>query len=304
MAACVSGVLTMSSVVDSLSDGNDGALAPSSAGAGCGGGGSSLDTVGIKGGHGSGSVTLSSGGAIVKVNRPGQAPPAGGGKRGKVRGMSAASRRRLQELLISLELAGVAATVKRAKRGRAFLITLTYAELPERDRVKDDLKAWRKRLEYHLPPFSAIWVLELQARGVPHFHVLIIFDEVVEWRRIARVARVSWVEITGARVVDVQTVYDEDGGGGRLMRYLSKYLTKGWKSDDEWGRVWGVWNKDKLPIAESVVIELARAGMVALLRLLRRWRRDSAFLSSRTIQTGGGLVWCRPYGFAQLLAGV
>lgn len=290
----------MSSVGDSLSDCNNdvqqGPPLRAAAGGVAGGGASRLDTVGISG---EGSIEVLPQGAIARVKRPGAAGRLGSGKRGEVRGMSAASRRRLQELLLAVDVGAVAAPVKRARWSKAFLVTLTHEFLPERLVVKAQLKAWRKRLEYYLPPFSAIWVLEMQDRGVPHFHVLVIFEHLVSWAVMAKVCRKSWVEITGAKVVDVQSVY---GDGPKLTRYLAKYLTKGWQSDEAWGRVWGVWNKHRLPLSAAAIVVLSRAGMVAFLRLLRRWRRDSKFLRRRTIQTGGAVIFCRPHQVMQLVA--
>lgn len=298
----------MSSLVDvcdgcnPFSDIGEGATGPAPR-AVAGGEAPSLDN-GDKSGRSpvAGVVKFMPGGMKVSVRKPGGSMPVGG-KRGIVKGFSRQSRARLIELVMALALSAVAAPGKGARVGRAFWITLTYADMPgDRGAIKAQLRAFRHRLERSgLPAFGAVWKLELQARGVPHYHLIVVFESEVKWRDVADFVRVAWYELTGAKVVDVQTVY---GDTGRLMRYLSKYMGKVWSSDEAWGRVWGVWNEDKLPWGDTASLEFSKVQLVAFLRLLRRWGRSSVFLRKRTLHTGGGLVFGEPGRLAVLLRGV
>jgi hypothetical protein len=263
----------------------------------------SLDTVCISGRSRvactGGVVDVLPGGAIVRVLRPGR----GGLRsvpRGQVRGFSAAARRRMVERLMAVDFVAVAADGRRSQGGRAFLITLTYPELVSPEVCKADLKAFRKRLGRSAGPFGAVWKLELQKRGVPHYHLAVFFPQLVAWSGVAAVVRSAWRDITGARVVDVQTIHCPGGDSVRLMRYLAKYLGKSWDSQSAWGRVWGVWHPDLIPFVDAVSVPLTRSEVVVFLRYLRRWGRFSPFISSRTISTGGGCAFARP-SFYQLL---
>lgn len=95
----------------------------------------------------------------------------GGGKRGVVRGMSAASRRRMMQRC---------ATVRGLDDGS--FLHLTYPDDFPADwgRWKRDLKVFLQRVQYHFPQVAGIWRLELQIRKsgenvglpAPHYHLL------------------------------------------------------------------------------------------------------------------------------------
>lgn len=204
----------------------------------------------------------------------------GGGLRKEITEFSRQSRRRMQQLLNSIDQARALVPI---------LITLTYHnEWPEDPKAwKDHLEAFRKRLERRYGKFSALWRLEYQRRGAPHFHLLCFF-----WTHQGRKGLLPflqdevggmWWEVTG------RTSQEHLQAGTRCEMprswkganvYLSKYMTKlealkpGAKSP---GRFWGVWRKDLLPIVyETFVVPFS-----ASIRFRRAVRRYSGIKARR-----------------------
>jgi hypothetical protein len=162
------------------------------------------------------------------------------------------------------------------------LITLTYHnDWPEDPaRWKDHLDAFRKRLERRYGKFSALWRLEYQRRGAPHFHLLCFF-----WTHQGRKGLLPflrddvgplWWDVTG------RTSQEHLRAGTRCelphswkgaQVYLSKYMTKLEKlipGQKPPGRFWGVWRKDLLPILhETFVVPFAAA--IRARRIMRRY---------------------------------
>lgn len=233
--------------------------------------------------------------------------PVGGvpGLRGPCKGFSARSRRRMMERQIAVDWAQVAESGKKARSGRGFLVTLTYGDAPaDRERLKADLQAWKKRMLREFGLFGGYWKLELQKRGVPHYHVALFFKEKETWNRVRTEARKAWVEITGAKVVDCQTIYAKNGDYGRLMRYLAKYLGKPWESDKEWGRVWGVWVPAAIPLGEEYIAELTWNDYIEFCRRVRRWGSGSPYLEHVNISKLGLLIYGAQGRMVQLLRGL
>jgi hypothetical protein len=213
-------------------------------------------------------------------------------KRGKVCGLSAGSRRRLQRRL---------ASINRDVAGLPLFVTLTYpGEWSDDGRVwKRDLKAWWKRLRRRWPGASAVWRLEFQRRGAPHYHLLLFGVPSLPVKWLAR----SWYEVVGSgderhllAGTQVQRVKSWRG----VAAYASKYMAKvggGPAVALDVGRVWGVLGGEHLPVL--VVDVLTTFGeFFKLRRVLRRylarrgvclpdrseWQGRSAFLSWATGQ--------------------
>jgi hypothetical protein len=76
------------------------------------------------------------------------------------------------------------------------MITLTYPKdyQSQGRRVKNNLNDYLKYLKYLYPFCGYFWVLEFQARGAPHFHVLV--NRVIDNRYRALLA-LRWAEIVG-----------------------------------------------------------------------------------------------------------
>lgn len=220
-----------------------------------------------------------------------------GGIRGTIKGFSRASRRRMMGRLMCLDWRGVAAADKHAHQGRAMFITLTYPAdwSPDWRSWKAHLQAFRKRLERRFALQGAVWKLELQKRGAPHFHVLVVFAGVESVHVVRRWCSRAWFEVVGGADpahfragTNVQVVY---GKSGRLMRYLAKYLGKAWAAEGlELGRVWGVWGK--LPTGGHVGVAFrTRGAWVEFCRRLRRWGKKSRYVSALTVNWSGFHVY-------------
>jgi hypothetical protein len=210
------------------------------------------------------SVTYSCGGSRIQISIPtGQAPDSTS-KRGEITGFTAKSRRRLLDLLNRTHSDAI-----------PLFVTLTYpASWPERP------AEWKRHLDVFAKSLarvgrgrlSAVWKLEPQRRGAPHFHLLV-------WgvRHLHRFR--DWLSAVWYRIVDsgderhlragTQAAQVKSRRG--VMWYASKYMSKavaaaGWVNP---GRFWGVLNRDALPLADDVTMEVP----VWLAHRLKRWLR-------------------------------
>lgn len=177
-------------------------------------------------------------------------------KRSRITGFSDASRRRLRQ------------TIHRLRRdAESVFLTLTWHECtPTPGEAKRALDRFLKRIRRRFPDVSAVWKLEPQQRGVPHYHLLVFGLPFVPWQHLSRL----WHECTAETStehrrsgLDVQNgARDVHSNDGKLQAYLSKYLDKcvtGWPTDQmsesdaqAWehpGRFWGVLNRKALPVA-------------------------------------------------------
>ena len=170
----------------------------------------------------------------------------GGGKRGKIKIFSRASRKRLFEELHKLIFETVT------------FITLTYPEdFPVTSKIyKAHLKEFRRRIEVKWGKISAFWRLEFQKRGAPHYHIMFFdcppFDHFeISW--VWKCVTHTWDmahELLGANVRLIT-----DGRQERLIAfYVGKYIAKVDERtensyDEHTGRWWGRWNiEDEKPM--------------------------------------------------------
>lgn len=178
----------------------------------------------------------------------------------------------------------------------AFL-TLTYpsdwlAVAPTSQSAKRHLSMLRKRFEREFSrPFFALWKMEFQRRGAPHFHLLAPIPKGSDFR--------TWLSITWTEIVNHPDALERSkhllAGTGvdkakgiaadtaqRISYYFSKHSSanKGPKEyqntpPPEWveagtvGRFWGYWG---LEVA-TVSIPLSQADSLFIARTLRRWQR-------------------------------
>lgn len=165
--------------------------------------------------------------------------PPKGGVRGEIEVFSKASRYRLFRMLHQLEFS------------RVTFVTLTYpAPYPEESRkYKAHLKEFRRRFEEKWGKVRAVWRLEFQERGAPHFHIMFLDCPFVDvhdlcwmWKCVVH----SWDmahEIIG---VDVKLITDARKEA-LVASYLSKYIAKvderkAGHAKRGVGRWWGRWN--------------------------------------------------------------
>jgi hypothetical protein len=134
--------------------------------------------------------------------------------RGRVGGFSAKSRKRLLEKLARLD---------HEKSGKVSFLTLTYPKyFPTPQRAKEHLRAWCKRVAARYPAFSAVWRLELQRRGAPHFHLLCFGLPFVPKEWVQR----TWAAVIGQPGVEVFTRIEAMRSWRGAMHYASKYIAK------------------------------------------------------------------------------
>src|ERR687897_1462648 len=208
-----------------------------------------------------------------------------GGIRDRVRGFSRESRRNLLRRLASINRAAF-----KAFKGRLISITLTYPhEYPEDPEVcKNHLKALRRRLQRKCGDFAAFWRLGIQKRGALHFHLLLFvgpsFGPIGELRRFISS---SWHEVTG-KVSEghlrTGTRVEAVKKWKEATSYAERYMAKPEEFPEglETGRIWGIWNKELLPIRwEKVEVSLRDAFKIR--RIYRKLARRKGSGSLRRI---------------------
>lgn len=203
---------------------------------------------------------------LAIANRSGRTPK--GGKRGTVTSFSPAARLRLMRKL------------SRLRADKAVFMTLTYPErYPSPKIAKQHLRAFLERFRRRWPKASAVWRIEPQKRGAPHFHLI--------WYNLpyVHIATVRlWWAATIQEYMDGETlqVNMKMCWNSRMVgRYISKYVAKvtdadysaydgGCFLDDgaylHVGRWWGLHNAQHMPWAERIVLIFTAAEMGDLAR--------------------------------------
>lgn len=221
-----------------------------------------------------GKVTFWAGASLVRVQRPTRNELLrvqgfqGGGGRSYVSGFSHGSRLRLMRLLATLRRDCV-----------PIFITLTYPGVyPETPKQwKRDLDTFTKRLLRRFPESAAVWKLEPQRRGAPHFHILFygvyeVPDDFRSWLSEA------WFTVVGSgdeRHLRAGTRVEYLRSYRGAMSYAAKYMDKTVDELPEaWGkpgRFWGVIGRGSLPVGEVIETYLTWTEACTLQRWLRRY---------------------------------
>lgn len=190
----------------------------------------------------------------------------GGGRRGTVRGYSAASRLRLMARIN---------TVLRSSPLPCF-VTLTFPDLfPDFKDAKKKLDTLGKRWKRRYPNTAVLWRMEAIDRKsgssvgqvAPHFHCMVWGEFDFEQ------AKLDWFEVCG----NSEYAHYRHGTDCQELRtwqeamgYLAKYLSKESDAACE-GRCWGVINRQALPVDRRPVrVRLSWREAWSLRRLIRR----------------------------------
>ena len=225
-------------------------------------------------------VSSAVGGSLSQVSFPSSGlKNGGGGLRREITEFSRASRRRLLQLLNSINKNHIKIPL---------FITLTYpGDYPSDPKVwKKHLAAWRRRMQRKFGRCPMIWRLEFQRRGAPHFHLLAFLDASPSslYEFVSR----SWYESCGEIApehLSAGTRVESLRSWRGLMSYAAKYMGKPEQFDPGStgiGRVWGVWFKDVLPISFEVVSVSVRDA-IKVRRVFRRFSGVRHWGSKRDI---------------------
>ena len=225
---------------------------------------------------------------MFTLSSAGGAGGAGGGKRGEIQIFSRQSRFRLFKLLHQLEF------------NRITFMTLTYPEdFPTDPKVfKAHLKEFRRRFERTWGKIKAVWRLEFQKRGAPHYHIMYLDGPFIP---IANVC-LMWAEVIHSEDpnhkkigVDIKLVAGKTSQ--RLVAsYLAKYIAKVdtriiGKVFNKVGRWWGKWNIEEVKPTEILIMDYQAENLtkrILELRSLNSWVPNDLTLCSILGETMGG----------------
>jgi len=234
--------------------------------------------------HNSPQIEYRSGASVMKVKRT-QRPKQEENqeqervKRGKVVGFSAKSRNRLMRTLAEVRRDCLPA-----------FVTLTFPNnYPTVERAKRDLDTFVKRLSRQFPNVAGVWKLEPQKRGAPHFHLLIW--GAVQNDLLAFIPD-AWYQVVGSDDPNHLAWHKGELGNSPCVQqiesqrgvfwYASKYMSKEVSlMCADWGRWWGVFHRDNLPLGEVVNVEVTEEKAIEFIRYMRRFAR----LRSRDYRT-------------------
>jgi hypothetical protein len=211
----------------------------------------------------------------------------GGGIRDRVRGFSRASRTNLLRRLASINRRAF-----RAFKGRLISTSLTYPrEYPEDPELcKNHLKALRKRLQRKFGDFAGFWRLGIQRRGAWHFHLLLfVGPSLGPIDKLRRFISSSWYEITGKvseRHLRAGTRVEAVKRWKQATSYVERYMAKPEEFPEglQTGRIWGIWNKELLPIRwETVEVSLRDAYKIRRIYRKLAKRKGSGSLLRITV---------------------
>jgi len=205
---------------------------------------------------GAGQLTISAGGSLVKLQRPGlnRSMPRPDAKRGRIKEWSPKSRMLLKCVLAGLERKALAVS---------HFVTLTYpADFPapeDHGIYKNHLRVMGQAMRREFGEgCSAVWKLEFQKRGAAHYHFIVfgLGDDLVKVRKwFAR----RWFEIVASgddKHLRAGTQVDTARSVGGAMSYLCKYFDKAdqTRPGNFTGRYWGKVNGRALPKASQVIL--------------------------------------------------
>jgi hypothetical protein len=212
-------------------------------------------------------------------------------KRGKIKGWSYASRRRLRQLLVSADLAGPSLL---------FGVTLTCPwDVKEWGTVGED---WRLAMMAFSQAFirtfksgSMVYRTELQQRGAPHLHAVVYLPKDGDWippilrgiedgaeaflkmevRRLwsRAMSRLPWTENAAKGAFDKRGVFVDSlrENKANAMRYVCDHASKRKQAQLGWeGRQWGVIGGKNLVKDKAITHDCSERASLIYARLVSR----------------------------------
>lgn len=237
-----------------------------------------------------GQVIIYPQGSLLKVSKNRVNPFEGQSRdwvRGKIKGFSRASRRRLMRSLAKVN-----------KGEKPQFVTLTYpSEWPDDPKEwKKQIERFNKRMKYRFPKYAAFWKLEFQKRGAPHFHMLV-------WglpkQSMKDFIALHWYEVVGSgdeKHLRAGTQIQRIRSWRGVMAYASKYLGKSQEdnNDQPVGRFWGIYNRSCVPWSDEVIYLVTQSQIIMAMRYMRRYANiPSRDYSSLTIYINSPPEWER-----------
>jgi hypothetical protein len=206
--------------------------------------------------------------------------------RGRISAFTSPSRSRLLRKCASLD---------RSDLRRGLFVTLTYPSewTSDAGQWKRDLDVFWKRIARKFARACALWKLEFQVRGAPHFHLLILGPNFID----ALWLRCTWFLTVNSEDyghLEAGTQVDRVRKSRDAIAYAAKYLGKVSTTDvgDYVGRYWGVLGRKFLPCypLERRVTGRTACAVVRLLRKVHARtsyaRRHSRYRASWRIIDG------------------
>lgn len=154
-------------------------------------------------------------------------------------------------------------TIDYDRLGPSVFVTLTYPDVVRRDSYKKrslDRQRMLRDLERAVGKrFAAFWRIEWEERKsgaytgklAPHFHLCLFNVAFVNQEKVRELWRKVIGYQSGPLVTDVRRIYNVDGVGRYLGKYLAKYRSLDFityhNSSIEFGRHWGLTRKTLVP---------------------------------------------------------
>ena len=213
----------------------------------------------------------------------------GGGIRGQIKEFSRASKKRILYRLNEMD---------RQVISKGMFVTLTYPkDYPTFAGAKLDLQNWLKRLKRKYPSAGWFWREELQKRGAPHFHVLILGVKFIPNQWVAR----SWYDVCGQLCpehlkagTEIKRVKSYKECTAYFSKRLANYISKESPADiDNPGRFWGVGGNWQAFLAVLKHLELTRSEMARLARFLDQLYRSQRKASKKWYYKKRRVFVCR-----------
>jgi hypothetical protein len=203
-------------------------------------------------------------GRSIEVRRHGYRPRSSRySSRGRISAFTRRSRSRLLKKCASLDS-------DRLRLG--LFVTLTYPSEWTSDAAqwKRDLDVFWKRIKRKFARACAVWKLEFQKRGAPHFHLLVVGPSFIAASWLAN----TWYGVINSgdyRHLEAGTQVDRVRKSRDAIAYAAKYLGKVSTTDvgDYVGRYWGVLGRQFLPV-HTMERRVTRRAACAVVRLLRK----------------------------------
>lgn len=197
------------------------------------------------------------------------------GAKGEIYGASDQSLRRARRLLERIDW-GSLSSGRFVYQKRAFFFTLTW-HMKTPDRCgKREIQTFFERVKRRFRGVSIFWRLEFQARGMPHYHLIVALPEKCELGYMREWVTRNWISVIKEPTALAQDVIGIYGRGSKLTQYLAGYVSKqGAAPGVHTGRCWGFVGCPFPPVLRRVV-EVDYPSFRLFIRRVRRWARGKS----------------------------